>query len=158
MPDTDFMTLAQAAAERLNSLSGLEYLRDAIANKHNYPFGELLNMWVTEASDGMAVVEAEPTYASYNPMMRVHGGYLASLVDSSLGSAVISKLPAGSGAGTVSLNVNYVRKVDVDSGRLTARAVTLHAGRSMLTAETKITDQKGRLCVHGSGTFLIYVK
>jgi acyl-coenzyme A thioesterase PaaI-like protein len=51
-----------------------------------------------------------------------------------------------------------VRKVDVDSGRLTARAVTLHAGRSMLTAETKITDQQGRLCVHGSGTFLIYLK
>jgi uncharacterized protein (TIGR00369 family) len=158
MGDNEFLSHASGVFERFQNMTGLEYLRDAIAHKRNYPFGALLGMWVTEAEDGMAVVESIPGYQHYNPMMRVHGGFLASLVDSSLGSAVLTKLPAGAGAGTVDLNIHYVKKVDVGTGRLFARAVALHAGRTMLTAETKITDAQGKLYVHGSGTFIVYPK
>ncbi len=158
MQDSPFLKDAEAAFTRFKTMSGLDYLRDAIVHRHNYPFGEMLKMHVTAAEAGSVVVEAELSYQFYNPMMRVHGGYLATLVDSSLGSAVISTLPAGVGAGTVSLNINYVKKVEVETGKLIARAVVLHAGRTMLTAETKITDIHGKLYVHGSGTFLIYQK
>ena len=149
---------AEISYESFSTQSGLDYLRDVIANHRTYPFGELLNMRVVAAGDGTAELEAVPDYRFYNPMFRVHGGYLAALMDSAMGSAVITKLMHGHGAGTVNLNVSYVRKVDVDSGKLTARATTMHAGRSMLTAEARITDAAGRLCVHGTGTFLIYQK
>ena len=158
MQESPFLREAEEAFARFKTLTGLEYLREAIARKHNYPFGELMKMHVTEAEDGAVTVEAELSHQFYNPMMRVHGGYLATLVDSSLGSAVITKLPAGSGAGTVSLNIHYVKKVEVETGKLFARATVLHAGRTMLTAQTKITDAQGKLYVHGSGTFLIYLK
>jgi acyl-CoA thioesterase len=32
----------------------------------------------------------------------------------------------------------------------------LHAGRTMLTAEAKVTDLAGKLYAHGTGTFLVY--
>jgi len=154
----DYKAAAEASFAEFSSKSGLDYLNHMIATKHTFPFGELLNMRVVAASEGMAIVEGRPDYQFYNPMMRVHGGYLATLVDTSLGSAVITKLPAGAGAGTVNLSISYVKKVDVETGLLTATAKVLHAGRTMLTAETKITDASGKLYVHGQGTFLIYPK
>ena len=156
MTESAFLQAAEASFKDFSTHSGLDYLRAAIAEKRTYPFAELLNMRLVAAGDGTAEIEALPDYKFYNPMFRVHGGYLAALMDSALGSAVISKLAHGHGAGTVNLNISYVRKVDVESGKLTARATALHSGRTMLTAEAKVTDAAGRLCVHGTGTFLIY--
>jgi uncharacterized protein (TIGR00369 family) len=154
----DYEALAKASFADFNSKSGMDYLNHVIANHHTYPFGELLNMRVVAAADGMAKIESVPDFKFYNPMMRIHGGYLATLVDASLGSAIITKLPAGAGAGTVNLNISYVKKVDVETGLLTATAHVLHTGRTMFTAETKITDAGGKLLVHGQGTFLVYPK
>jgi len=123
-----------------------------------YPFAKLLGMQLVLAEDGHVILEAEPRHEFYNPMNRIHGGWLASIMDSTLGSAVLTKLGAGVGAGTVQLSVNYVRKVAVESGMLTAEAWVKHAGRSMLTASAEIRDSFGNLCVHGTGTFLPYQK
>ena len=158
MQESEFLKAAEASHDAFSNHTGLEYLRAVIADESNYPFGKLLNINVIAVGEGTSVLTAELSYQFYNPMFRVHGGYLATLMDSSLGSAVLTKLPRGSGAGTVNLNVSYVRKVDVESGLLTAHAKVLHAGRSMLTATAEITDAHGKLCVHGTGTFLIYVK
>ena len=158
MQESDFLKAAEASHQKFATHTGLDYLREVIADGTNYPFGDLLNINVVAAGDGTSVLTAQLSYQFYNPMFRVHGGYLATLMDSSLGSAVLTKLPQGSGAGTVNLNVSYVRKVDMASGLLTARAQVQHAGRSMLTATSEITDASGKLCAHGSGTFLIYQK
>ena len=158
MQDNEFLKAAEAAHAKFTGLTGLEYLRAVIVDGMNYPFGTLLNINVVAVGDGTSVLTATLSYQFYNPMFRVHGGYLATLMDSSLGSAVLTKLPQGAGAGTVNLNVNYVRKVDMESGLLTARAKVQHSGRSMLTASSEITDAHGKLCVHGTGTFLIYQK
>jgi uncharacterized protein (TIGR00369 family) len=154
----DYQALAEKSFAEFSGKSGLDYLNHVIATHHTYPFGALLNMRVVAAGDGASTIEATPDYRFYNPMKRVHGGFLASVVDSSMGSAVITKLPAGSGAGTVNLNINYVRKVDVDTGMLIAVAKVLHSGRTMLTAESKVTDAAGNLYAHGTGTFLVYPK
>jgi acyl-CoA thioesterase len=154
----DYQALAEKSFTDFNGKSGLDYLNHVIATHHTYPFGALLNMRVIKAGDGTSTIEATPDYKFYNPMKRIHGGFLAAVVDSSMGSAVITKLPAGAGAGTVNLSIHFVRKVDVDTGVLTASAKVLHSGRTMLTAETKITDAAGKLYVHGTGTFLVYPK
>lgn len=158
MEDNALLKAAEAAHRRFAAGPGLEYLRSVIADQHNYPFGKLLRIEVVGAGDGWAELTAQPDFQFYNPMMRIHGGWLAAVMDSCLGSAVITKLPDGSGAGTVQLSVNYVQKVTVESGLLRARGEVRHAGRSMLTASAEVRDAQGRLCVHGTGTFLIYQK
>jgi acyl-CoA thioesterase len=140
------------------SLSGLEFLQAMIASEDASAMGNLLNQNVVEAGDGFAVVVGVPEEKFYNTMGRVHGGFAATLIDTGLGCAVMSKLGKGVGYGTVELKVNYVRRVDVETGPLTCRAIVLHAGRTMLTAEAKVADQAGVLYAHGSGTFLVYPK
>jgi acyl-coenzyme A thioesterase PaaI-like protein len=58
----------------------------------------------------------------------------------------------------VQLNINLVRKIEVATGPIIATAKVLHAGRSILTAECTVTDEKGVLYAHGSGTFMVYPK
>jgi uncharacterized protein (TIGR00369 family) len=145
-------------SEPRNHESGLDHLRRAIAEKSWSNMGQLMGLAVIDAGDGWADVEGRPSDRFYNTMMRLHGGWAATLIDTALGYAVATKLPAKTGFGTVELKVNYVRKIDVAAGPLVCRGTVLHAGRTMLTAEAKVADGKGVLYAHGSGTFLVYPK
>ena len=76
--------------------------------------------------------------------MRMHGGYAATLIDSAMGCAVQTKLPAGMGYGTIELKVNYVRKTRLPSMvRLRCTGTVIHSGRTMFTAEARV-DRRER--------------
>ena len=137
-------------------LSGLDYLRQRIDDWHGSAMAETMSMKLIAVSDGQATFEAFPSPRYYNPQIRVHGGYAATLIDSALGCAVQTRLPAGIGYGTIELKVNFVRKIDESVGRLLCTGTVLHAGRTMFTAEARVVDEKGKLYAHGSGTFLVY--
>jgi len=138
------------------NLTGLEFLREMIRDGNSSPMATLLNMKLIEVSDGKAVFEAIPSEQFYNPQKRVHGGFMATLLDSALGCAVQTKLARGVGYGTIELKVNYVRKLVAETGRLVCTATVLHAGRTMLTSEAKVAGPDGKLYAHGSGTFLVF--
>jgi uncharacterized protein (TIGR00369 family) len=138
------------------TLTGLEYLQKMIKECHTSAMTKTMNMRLLEVEDGKSVFEAIPSEYFYNPQRRVHGGYVATLIDSALGCAVQTKLGRGVGFGTIELNVNYVRKLVAETGRLVCTGTVLHAGRTMLTAEAKVAGPDGKLYAHGSGTFLVY--
>lgn len=145
-----------AKTDKTGPMSGLDYLKELIDDWHGSPMAETMNMRLIAAEEGTATFEAFPSPQYYNPQKRVHGGYAATLIDSALGCAVQTKLPAGIGYGTIELKVNYVRKIDVAAGRLLCVGNVIHAGRTMFTAEAKVTGEDGKLYAHGSGTFLVY--
>ena len=138
--------------------SGLDSLREHIATWHTAGMPKTLDMHLVELAEGKAVLEGRPTARFYNAQGRVHGGYAAALIDDAMGCAVRTKLPQSVGFGTIEMNVSYVRKLDAESGKLLCEATVLHAGRTLFTVEAKVTDKEGKLCAHGSGTFLIYPK
>ena len=136
--------------------SGLEYLRGLLADWHGSAMANNMGFKLIAVSDGSATFEAYPSPEFYNPQMRMHGGYAATLIDSALGCAVQTRLPAEIGYGTIDLKVNYVRKIDAATGRILCTGNVIHAGRTMFTADAKILDESGKLYAHGSGTFLVY--
>jgi uncharacterized protein (TIGR00369 family) len=136
--------------------SGLDYLKHHLKDWHGSAMARTMNMRLIAVSDGSATFEAFPGPQYYNPQMRLHGGYAATLIDSATGCAVQTKLPARIGYGTIELKINYVRKIDESTGRLLCTGNVIHAGRTLLTAEAKVTDENGKLYAHGSGTFLVY--
>jgi uncharacterized protein (TIGR00369 family) len=145
-----------AEHQQAGAQSGLDYLRRRIDDWHGSAMAETMNMRLIAVDHGTATFEGIPSERFYNPQMRVHGGYAAALIDSALGCAVQTKLPAGVGYGTIELKVNYVRKIVAETGRLLCVGTVIHAGRTMFTAEAKVTDENGKLYAHGSGTFLVY--
>jgi len=136
--------------------SGLDYLKQHIDAWHGSPMAQTMNMRLLSVAEGTATFEGIPSEKYYNPQRRLHGGYVATLIDSALGCSVQTRLPASTGYGTIELKVNYVRRIDAETGRLLCTGTVIHAGRTMLTAEARVVDDNGKLYAHGSGTFLVY--
>jgi uncharacterized protein (TIGR00369 family) len=147
---------AKAVAHDFNTLTGLDFLQKQIDGGDRTPMAKTMNMRIVKVENGRVEIEAIPAAKFYNPMMRIHGGFTATIMDSTLGCAVSSTLPRGAGVGTVQLNVNFVRKIEVETGPLVATGVVIHRGRTMLTAEAKLADSKGVLYAHATGTFMVY--
>ena len=139
------------------SMSGLELLRWVQAEMPaDIPsIGRLLGMRFDEVEHGRIAVSLETRPDFANPLGAVHGGIAATLLDSAMGCAVHTTLPAGVGFTTLELKVNYIRAARTDGQTLTATGTVIHAGRTTATAEGKVLDEDGKLIAHGTTTCLI---
>jgi len=120
------------------------------------PISQTLDFILVEAEHGRVVFQGRPGFAQYNPMGIVHGGWFATLLDSALGCAVASILPAGKGYTTAELKVNYVRAVTDRVGLVRAIGSVIHLGGRMATADGRLVGPDGRLYAHASTTCFIF--
>jgi uncharacterized protein (TIGR00369 family) len=143
-------------AAAAQSMSGLDYLRAIHAGDiPRPPLGVLLGIQTTSIDPARAVFTLEVGEHLYNPFGGVHGGVLATVLDSAMGSAIHSTLPAGVASTTVDLNVTYLRPAGPDTGRLACEAEVIHAGRKIATARGQVIDDDGRIYATGTTTYLI---
>jgi len=119
------------------------------------PIAALIGMAIVEVSEGRAVFSAEPAEYHYNPLGTVHGGIAATLLDSAMGCAVQSLLPAGTGYTTLEIKVNYLRPITSATGTVTCEGTIIHLGGRIATAEARLTDATGKLYAHGTTTCLL---
>jgi uncharacterized protein (TIGR00369 family) len=110
---------------------------------------------MTEVSEGRVVFAIEPAEYHYNPLGTVHGGVTAILLDSALGCAIQSMLPAETGYTTIELKVNYLRPLTVKTGTVYCEGKIIHVGGRIATAEGRLTDETGKLYAHGTTTCII---
>jgi uncharacterized protein (TIGR00369 family) len=92
----------------------------------------------------------------YNPIGSVHGGVIATLLDSAAGCAVHSTLPAGWGYTSLDLTTKYLRPVTVDSGLLRCEGTVISRGRTTALAEARLFDERGRLTAYASSSCLLF--
>jgi uncharacterized protein (TIGR00369 family) len=138
-------------------VTGLEVLRAIAAGElPGAPIAELLGLEPIEAKEGRMVFAAVPEHRHYNPIGTVHGGLAATLLDSAMGCAVHSTLPAGVGYTTLELKVNFTRPITSDTGRILCEGTIVHRGGRVATAEGRVFEEaNGKLLAHGTTTCLI---
>ena len=107
-------------------------------------------------SEGHASFALDPLELHYNPLGTVHGGVLATLLDSATGCAVHSVLAEGTGYTTLDLNARYLRPVTAGTGRLVVTGTVLSRGSRTALAEARLTDSRDRLVAHATSTCLIF--
>lgn len=145
-----------AAIQTGKTISGIEYLRAMQSGElPPPPFAVLMGITISEVSEGRVVFVAEPAEYHYNPLGTVHGGVMATLLDSALGCAVQSMLPAGTSYTTIELKVNYLRPVTERTGTIFAEGKIIHVGGRIATAEGRLTDDVGKLYAHATTTCII---
>jgi uncharacterized protein (TIGR00369 family) len=147
-----------AAAARGKGLSGLEYMSAIAAGEiPPPPIAVLLGFELAEVEEGRAVFAVMPQEFHYNPIGVVHGGLAATLLDSAMGCAVHSTLPAGVGYTTLEFKVNFARPITGDTGRVVCEGTLIHRGRTVATAEGRvIAEDTGKLLAHGTTTCLLF--
>ncbi|WP_220446047.1 PaaI family thioesterase [Novosphingobium umbonatum] len=136
--------------------SGLEQVRTLLAAGRQPPLGEKLGIALVEADHGHAMFEAKPDSSDCNPMGTVHGGFVATIMDSACGIAVHTALRPGFGYTTMELKVSYLRPLIANSGTVRAEGRLLSIGRRAAFAEATLYNGKGQLCATASSTLLVF--
>jgi uncharacterized protein (TIGR00369 family) len=136
--------------------SGLAMLRAMIEGElPTPPVLQMLGVDGFEVEEGRVTVLLTPQEFHYNPLGTVHGGVLATVLDTATGCAVHSMLPAGVGYTSVDLTTKFLRPVTVGSGQLRCEGTVLSLGRRTALAQATLTDSAGRLAAHATSTCLI---
>lgn len=138
------------------ALSGIEYFRRIQSgDAPRAPMLELLGMRLLEVDEGRVVFGVEPAEGHYNAMGVAHGGLAATLLDSALGCAINTLVPAGSVFTTLELKINFTRPIRRETGPLRCEGRVVHMGSRVATAEGHVVDERGKIYAHGSATCIV---
>ena len=142
--------VAKAAA----GMSGLEAMcaiRDGVLPPP--PMARLIGFRLRIAEPGRIVMELEPHESLENTIGLLHGATAAALLDTAMGCAISTMLPAGQGSVTLDLKLTYLRPLSVRSGTIAAEGKLVKLGRQTSYAEGFVRDGAGHLAVHATATF-----
>jgi uncharacterized protein (TIGR00369 family) len=106
--------------------------------------------------DGRVVFTMPAREYHYNPLGTVHGGVLATLLDTATGCAVHSTLPAGFGYTSLDLTTKFLRPVTVASGTLRCEGTVINRGRTTALSEARLYDEADRLVAYATSSCMIF--
>ena len=139
----------------LTHLSGVEQLRLAFQGEENTaPIARTLDYRLTEVEAGRVVFEGTPTRAVYNPIGTVHGGWMATLLDSACACAVHSMLQPGQGYTTLELKTVFHRAL-TEGVPVRAEGRIVQVGRRAGFAEADLRGLDGKLYATATSTCLV---
>lgn len=143
--------------EAVYTMDGLAQLREMLEGRAPHAaIASTLDFLVIEVGPGTAVFQGTPGPAHFNPMGGIHGGWYATLLDSAVGCAVHTMMPAGRAYTTAELSVNLVRAIGPKVRRVRAEGRVLHCGRQLATAEGRLVGPDGTLYAHATTTCLVF--
>ena len=146
-----------APREKTFGMTGMEVFEAIFAGELPAPpIGETMDFVPVHMEPGIAIFQGRPQLRHYNPLDTVHGGWFCTLLDSALGCAVHTTLPAGMGYTTLELKVNMLRPLTDAVPLVRAEGKVIHAGRQVATAEGRIVGPDGRLYAHATTTCMIF--
>ena len=142
------------AAKAALGMSGMEAMcaiRDGLLPEP--PMARLIDFRLRVAEPGRIVMELEPHESLENTIGLLHGATAAALLDTAMGCAISTMLPAGQGAVTLDLKLTYLRPLSVRSGTISAEGRLIKLGRQTSYTEGFVRDGAGNLAVHATATF-----
>jgi uncharacterized protein (TIGR00369 family) len=119
------------------------------------PIQATLGFDLVAVEEGLARFRLLPGERLNNPMGGVHGGVACTLLDSAMGSAVMTTLDSKTGYSTVDIMVHLTRPISAQTGAIVAEGRVVHRGSRIATAEGRLTDAEGRLLAHATTTCLL---
>lgn len=146
-----------AGLAALPKLDGIEFMNKIAAGElPGAPIAGHFGLDVVEVGDGTVTFRCSPDESHYNPIGMVHGGLVCTLLDSALGCATHTTLPAGTGYTSIEIKVNFLRPVSADNGPLICTGRVTKPGRRVTFAEGEVVDNEGKVVATASGSLLIF--
>ena len=129
-----------------------EYIKELIEWVNHSPFPRHLSMQLTSVGPESAELKLEIDPSHFQVYGLVHGGVLATLIDTATYWAVFGNLPEDAGLVNVELKLNYLKPVT--QGPLHARGRCIRSGRTLSYAEASVFNFQGERCAHGTSTLM----
>ncbi|KWW11578.1 MULTISPECIES: PaaI family thioesterase [Peribacillus] len=152
----EFQKLAESAdATELSILSGLISGLKARREQRKYSYiSSLLQLNKNICTDGTRLTMTMPnTPLVHNELNITHGGMIATLIDTAMGTLASSTVPKGHATVTTDIQVRYVKPAIGDS--LTCTCELIHTGSKTIIIVGKVHRDDGELCAVSTGNFFI---
>ncbi|MFC3551677.1 PaaI family thioesterase [Lysobacter cavernae] len=127
----------------------IQALQDSVRTA---PYPNLIGMKLAALDLDSCRIELELGERHLQPFGIVHGGVLATLIDTATFWAGFLRLPEDAGLVNVDLKLNYLKAVT--HGRLRTEGRCLRAGRQISYTEASVFDEAGDLVAHGTSTLM----
>ncbi|TWT07414.1 PaaI family thioesterase [Planococcus sp. CPCC 101016] len=144
------------------STEDLEILTDYLKNFEKKQQGEFTT-YLSAGLNMTRVTDEESSHVSipntpfiHNNVNIPHGGILAVLLDTAMGTLANSQCPTGFGAVTTNLTIHYLTVADEE--KITAKAQIIRSGRHTMVLEGNIFQDDGKHIATATGSFFIVPK
>jgi len=117
----------------------------------NLPFAKMIGMRFVDLWPGEAEFEIEMRDELRQPAGLLHGGVTATLIDTAMAFAVITRLGQGERASTIDLTVHYLRPHT--EGKFTCVAKVVRAGKRILTVSADVFNEQKKLIATAISTY-----
>jgi acyl-CoA thioesterase len=116
------------------------------------PFARLLGIQIESVAPGVSVLSMQVREDHKQNHGVVHGGAIASLIDSAMAIAIIPLLGEKEGTTTVDLTIHYLRPLT--EGVATAVARVTREGRRVIVVSTEVVDSNEKVVAIAVSTYL----
>jgi len=124
-------------------------IHDAFAS---VPYAKFLGLELGEMKPGEASIHLAVRDELRQNRGVVHGGAVASLIDTASAFAVVTRLEPDERVTTTDLTIHYLRPVT--AGRLTATARIVRAGRRLFVLSVEVMDDQQKLIATAVTTYI----
>jgi uncharacterized protein (TIGR00369 family) len=133
--------------------SNPEYIKELQAIVREAPFPKHMSIRLTELDFGMATIQLELSVVHLQSFGLVHGGVIATIIDTATFWAVFMGIPEDAGLVNIDLKLNYLQSVT--KGRLRAEGRSIREGNTICYSEARVYDDLGSLIAHGTSTLMV---
>lgn len=125
----------------------------------NFPFFKLMGIELVDVEPGRAVLSASWRADLSQPAGIMHGGVIASLVDTTIAQSMllvprcIEAHERGARIVSVDLRIKYLRPVS--EGKIICEATTPRVGRTITHSTAVVTDSDGKEVATGDSIYMI---
>jgi len=130
--------------------TGLDLLLDAARGKGTPPAASLLGWEALRIEPGLVRARFAARDSFCNPMGTVQGGFLAAMLDDSMGPALFTLLDEGAAAPTLELKVSFLRPAR--PGALIGEGRVVHRSRGVAFLEGTLATEDGELVATATAT------
>lgn len=116
------------------------------------PYAHLLGIELDNISKGTATLGLDVRKELTQNYGVVHGGAIASIIDTAMAFAIITLLAPREKVTTVDLTISYLRPLT--KGRITAVAKVVRAGRRLFAVSADVFDHDGKLASTALSTYI----
>jgi uncharacterized protein (TIGR00369 family) len=100
--------------------------------------------------EGHIEIAFHPTEAMLNPRGTVQGGFIAAMLDDTMGPALVSMTGGAEVPASIDISVSFIRPVM--PGRVIARGRVVNRGRSIAFLEAELFDELGQLLARATSS------
>ena len=128
------------------------YVQAIQQSVHTAPYPALIGMTIEALDFDSCRIDLTLRHDHLQPFGIVHGGVLATLIDTATFWAAFMRLPEDAGLVNVDLKLNYLKAVS--RGHLRAHGQCLRAGRQISYTVASVFDDANELVAHGTSTMM----